>query len=302
MSVNAIITNISRGSLHDGPGVRTVVYFKGCGLKCKWCHNPETLSARSQILYTPSKCIHCGRCVEICPDCHKIQGNDMLFLRENCIACGKCADACPSLALSLCGEEKTVQELFEEITKDRHYYAASGGGVTFSGGECLLFPEFLSEIAKKCKDNGIHTTVESAFFVPWENVNAVLPHIDLFFADLKIPDPEKHREFTGQDNKLIIDNITRLSNSHNNIILRIPVIPGVNDSDDDMDAFAEIIKAFGKGIKGIELLRYNNLAEAKYKIAGKEYTKFADGAQGDEEMKRLCSSLEEKCSIDCYFV
>lgn len=302
MSVSATITNISRGSLHDGPGIRTVVYFKGCGLSCKWCHNPETLSPQKQILYIKSKCIHCGKCVELCPQHHKIQGNDMAFLREGCAACGKCAAGCPSLALSLCGEEKTVPELFEEIIKDQHYYTESGGGVTFSGGECLLHSQFIAEIAKICKDNKIHTAVESAFYVPWENVEKVLPFVDLFFADLKIPDPEKHRKFTGQDNSLIIENITKLSNEHSNIILRIPVILGVNDSDDDINAFAEIINTFGEGIKEIELLKYNHLAESKYDIVGKDYTKFADRSQTDEEMKKIRSSLTKKCNINCYYV
>ncbi len=302
MYVSAAITNIARGSLHDGPGIRTVVYFKGCGLRCMWCHNPETFKPQKQILYNKSKCIHCGKCVEICPECHKIQGNDMLFLHENCTACGKCAAACPSLALTLCGEDKTVEQLFEEIVKDQHYYKASGGGVTFSGGECLLHPCFVKEVAKMCKNAGIHTAVESAFFVPWESVEEVLPFIDLFFADLKIADPEKHCKYTGQDNKLIIDNITKLSKNHNNIILRIPVIPGVNDSDEDIDAFAEIIKTFGDGIKEIELLKYNNLAKSKYDFAGMSYVKFADDPQTDEKMKKLCTSLMEKCNIKCFFV
>ncbi|MBE7050874.1 MAG: glycyl-radical enzyme activating protein [Ruminococcaceae bacterium] len=220
----------------------------------------------------------------------------MLFLRENCTACGKCSDACPSLALSLCGEEKTVTELFEEIKKDQHYYTASGGGVTFSGGECLLHSQFVKAIAKMCKDKDIHTTVESAFFVPWKNVEEVLPFTDLFFADLKIPDPEKHRKFTGQDNKLIIENITKLSNIHSNIILRIPVIPGVNDSDDDIDAFAQIIKTFGKGIKEIELLRYNHMAHSKYGFLGKKYTEFGTDSQSDEKMNELCLCLQNKLS------
>lgn len=302
MSVSVPITNIARGSLHDGPGVRTVVYFKGCGLKCKWCHNPETLSVKEQILYVQSKCIRCGKCVEVCPEHHKIGGNDMMFLREGCTACGKCAENCPSLALSLCGEEKTVEGLFDEIKKDSHYYSLSGGGVTFSGGECLLYSQFVAEIAQMCKENDIHTAIESAFFVPWENVERVLPFINLFFADLKIPDSEKHRKFTGKDNSLIIDNIRKLSSKADNIIIRIPVIPGVNDSDEDMDGFAEIIKTFGKGIKGIELLKYNNLAESKYSIAGKEYIKFSDTVQTEKEMKNLCSSLAGKCDKNCYFV
>ena len=302
MSVIAPVTNISRCSLHDGPGIRTVVYFKGCSLKCEWCHNPETQAFKKQILYAASKCIHCGKCIEICPEHHVIEGNDMHFLREGCSACGRCADACPSLALSMCGEGKTADELVDELKKDQHYYTLSGGGVTFSGGECLMYPEFVAEVAKKCRENAIHTAIESAFHVPWENVEAVLPVIDLFFADLKIPDPEKHRRFTGKDNVQIIENIRKLSERAENIILRIPVIPGVNDSAEDIDGFADIIKTFGKGITGVELLKYNNLAEAKYAIAGMEYTKFADNAQADEEMEKLRAALAEKSGRNCFFV
>lgn len=299
MCITAPIINIAKGSLHDGPGVRTVVYFKGCGLRCKWCHNPESLSFEKQILYIKWKCIHCGKCVEICPKHHKISGNDMLFERGGCIGCGKCAEVCPSLALELCGKEKTTEEVFEEIKKDLHYYEASGGGVTFSGGECLLHADFVAELARKCKENKIHTTVESAFFVPYKNVEKVVPHIDLFFADLKVPDAEKHRKMTGRDNKSIIENIARLSREHENIILRIPIIPGVNDSYGDMDGFAEIIGTFGKGIREIELLKYNNLAETKYLAADMNYIRFADSTQTNKEMSALCRYLEHKCGIHC---
>ncbi len=295
MSVTAPITNISRGSLHDGPGVRTVVYFKGCGLRCQWCHNPETLSARKEILYMPSKCIHCGKCVELCPEHHVIRENNMHFLREGCTACGKCAKVCPSLALSLCGEEKTVEEVFEELKKDAHFYASSGGGVTLSGGECLLQAEFVGQLAEMCRKNGIHTAVESALFVPWENIERVLPHIDLFLADLKIADREKHTFFTGKPNDRILDNLSRLSRSHNNIVLRIPVIPGVNDSTEDMEKFAAIIRGFGDGIREIELLKYNGLAESKYGFVGRSYTKFAEESQTDEEMRVLDTQLRKFC-------
>ncbi len=302
MYVTAPITNISRGSLHDGPGIRTVVYFKGCGLKCKWCHNPETLSFKKQILYVPSKCIHCGKCIEICTECHKIVDDSMVLLRENCIGCGKCAEECPALALSLSGEDKTVDELYSEIIKDKHYYISSGGGVTFSGGECLLHTEFLLEILKKCKEDGIHTAIESAFYVPWENVEKVISYIDFVFADLKIPDSFKHKEYTGKDNSLIIENIRKLSNLHDNITIRIPVIPGVNDGEDDFNGFSEILKTFGEGIKGVELLKYNNMAESKYQISGESYTKFSENPQTDEEMKILCEKLSKKSGLNCYFV
>ena len=226
----------------------------------------------------------------------------MKFVKDDCAACGKCVEVCPASALELCGEIKTSDEVFNEIKKDLHYYKASNGGITFSGGECLLYPDFISDIAKKCKKEGIHTAVESAFFVPWENAEKVIPYIDLFFADLKIPDSEKHRKYTGHSNNIILKNIRNLSNRHDNIILRIPVIPGVNDSDEDISTFAEIISSFGKGIKEVELLKYNNLAESKYKIADEKYTSFSDSTQGNDEMKRLCSFLENKAGIKCYFV
>ena len=302
MSVTAPITNISRASLHDGPGVRTVVYFKGCTLRCKWCHNPETWSVSPQVLYAQSKCIHCGRCVSLCPKHHLISGNEMQYLRNGCTVCGRCAEACPTLALQICGEEKTVDELLSQIRKDTHHYDASGGGVTFSGGECLLYPDFLAALARRCKETGISTAVESAFCVPWENVEAVLPYIDLFFADLKIPSPEKHRAYTGQDNRLIVDNIRALSDCHNNITLRIPIIPTVNDSDDDIEGFAQIINTFGTGIRDVELLRYNHLAESKYHLIGKTYEKYADRSHNDTEMEHLRAALADKTDRHCYFV
>lgn len=302
MCLTAPITNISRGSLHDGPGIRTVVYFKGCGLRCKWCHNPETLSLKKQILYRQTMCIHCGKCVKLCPEHHKISGNEMIFLQKGCVGCGKCSEACPSGALELCGSEKTIADVFAEVKKDLHYYQTSSGGVTFSGGECLLHADFVAELAQKCKKNQINTAVESAFFVPYDNVKKVLPYIDLFFADLKLPNAKKHREFTGQSNETVIENITRLSAEHRNIILRIPVIPGVNDSYEDMCGFAGIIKTFDSGIRKIELLKYNNLSENKYIASGRKYTKFAEETQTNAEMSRLCGYLAEKCGTECYCV
>lgn len=302
MCITAPITNISRGSLHDGPGVRTVIYFKGCGLRCKWCHNPETILRQKQILYINSKCIHCGQCIEVCPDHHMNSKGNMIFSRTGCNVCGKCAESCPSLALNVCGEEKTPLDIFNEIKKDEHYYVNSGGGVTFSGGECLLYPEFVLQVAKMCKENKIHTAIESAFFVPWKSVECVIEHIDLIYADLKIANRDKHKEFTGQFNDKIIENIQRISNGYNNVILRIPIIPGVNDFSEDIDDFCEIINTFGCGVKEIELLKYNNLAETKYDFVGEKYISFADCVQTDDRMKELCSAFNRKCNINCYFV
>jgi len=292
MSVTGIISNISRCSLHDGPGVRTVVYFKGCALRCRWCHNPETLSSAAEVLYAKTKCIKCGRCVQLCPEHHLIERDEMVLLREGCKGCGKCAQACPSGALEMSGRAMNADEVMKEIRKDLHFYRASGGGVTLSGGECLLQAGFAEEILRLCHEEQIDTAVESALFVPWENVQKVLPYCDLFMTDVKLPDSERHRQYTGQDNGLIMENLMRLTEAApGRVLARIPLIPGVNDSDEDMRRFAAILKPVKEGLRGIELLKYNALAEGKYLIAGKQYEAFGDGPQGDEKVNRLAEIL-----------
>lgn len=296
-----MITDVTRGSLHDGPGVRTVVYFKGCALRCKWCHNPETLSAKPEVLFAQTKCIHCGKCVQICPQHHVIKGKDVEFLRSGCTACGKCVQACPSLALRLCGEEKTVEELFALIEKDASYYKYSGGGVTFSGGECLLQVQTVAQLAKMCKENGISTAIETSLFVPWENVERVLDHIDLFYVDLKLPNEEKHRNYTGADQGVILQNLRKLVLCEKEIIVRIPMIPGVNDSVEDLDGFAQILHDLKARNISVELLKYNHLAESKYSMTDLEYVKFADHCQTDETMERLCAEFHKTAGVRCTF-
>ncbi|MBQ7347542.1 MAG: glycyl-radical enzyme activating protein [Clostridia bacterium] len=301
MSLTATVSDITRCSLHDGPGIRTVIYFKGCGLRCKWCHNPETLQKNKQLVHYASKCIGCGRCVTLCPVHHVVQDGKLHLVREGCTACGRCSQLCPTGALKLIGEEKSIDELLEVIVKDKHFYDKSGGGVTFSGGECLLQPDFIAQLAKKCKQEGIHTAVESAFFVPWESVEKILPYIDLFFADLKIPDPEKHRTYTGQNNTRILENITRLTQTQKNVIIRIPVIPTVNDSDTDLEQFTEILNSLDKTALRVELLKYNHLSESKYQILEQPYTKFFDAPQTDEFMRSYCEYLNAKTKLPCTF-
>lgn len=293
MSLNADIANISRSSLHDGPGIRTVVYFKGCGLRCAWCHNPETLESKNEILYAPIKCVHCGKCIEACPTCHIIKDNDMLFLRENCKNCGRCAQACPSGALSVSGKRMTLNDVMQEVIKDVHYYKQSGGGVTLSGGECLLQADFCAELLKRCKEERIHTAIETALFVPWENVEKVLPFCDLIFADFKIAGTQKHKLYTGHDNLLIIQNLQKLAEAvPNKVTVRIPLIPGVNDLSEDILGFSEILLPIAEKLSGIEILRYNALAESKYLLSGKKYTDFGE-AQADEFLLEFCRSLEQ---------
>ena len=289
MSLRALISHLSRGSVHDGRGIRTVVYFMGCGLRCAWCHNPETLTAQRVLTHLPVKCIRCGACVEVCPDHHIVEGNDMRLIREGCSLCGRCADACPTGALTLCGESMTVDEVLAAIRKDKHYYDESGGGVTLSGGECLLHGDFCAELLKRCRDEGIHTTVETALFVPWASVEAVLPYVDHVFADVKLPDARRYRVWTGQDNTLILSNLSRIIEARKAVTVRIPLIPTVNDTPDDMDAFAALLSPLG--VREVELLRYNYLAEGKYESLGMSYTSFGREAQSDETMAELSQRL-----------
>ncbi len=291
MSVTAPITNISRGSLHDGNGVRSVVYFKGCGLRCAWCHNPENLLPHRIVLYAEIKCIRCGRCITACPEHHVVVNDRMTYLREGCMVCGRCANACPSGALSLCGKEMTVDEVLCEVLKDRHYYLETGGGVTLSGGECLLYPDFCAELLSRLQTEGISTAIESALYVHWENVARVSPFADVIFADLKLPDSARHKKYTGQSNERIINNIRMLSNCHKNIMIRIPLIPNVNDSESDMAAFASVLSSFGDGIKAVELLKYNYLAESKYSLVGSVYQSFGNKTQTNEALAVLADTL-----------
>ena len=303
MSLTATVSNISRCSVHDGPGVRTVVYFKGCGLRCRWCHNPETLSALPDILYIQNKCIHCGRCVKLCPDHHQIHGNDMVFLRDGCRRCGECASVCPSGALSASGRTYTEEELLREVIKDRHYYQVSGGGVTLSGGECLLQAEFAESFLKKCQSEGIHTAIETALFVPWPHIERVLPFCYLFLADFKLADAAKHLEYTGQDNALILQNLQRLLEAAGDkVLLRTPLIPGVNDSADDVKALADVLRQFSSLPKGWELLKYNALAEGKYRIAGMQYESFGPEAQSARHLALLCEEIKQALpGLDVFF-
>lgn len=291
MSVTATISHISRCSVHDGPGIRTVVYLKGCGLRCRWCHNPETFSMNSIVMYNPIKCIHCSRCVNICPDCHKITGNDLVLEREKCTLCGRCVECCPSTALSFCGETKTVEEVLTTVRKDKPFYDESGGGITLSGGECLLQPVFAAALLKACKEEGIHTAIETALFVDWAAIEQVLPYTDLFFADVKCADSATHREYTGHGNERILDNLYRLSHLSDAITVRIPLIPGVSGTSENMRATGALLQKCGPGVKNAELLRYNPLGSSKYDFVGLPFEGFGE-PQSPEEMEQLRVALE----------
>lgn len=285
MSLIATVFNISRASLHDGPGVRTVVYFKGCNLSCPWCHNPEGLSSKKEISFLKVKCIGCGKCMEVCPDCHTPSGFD----RTHCVVCGRCADVCTAKALEIVGKEYTVDALFEEIKKDEAYFR-HGGGITVSGGECLLQADFVSEFLRACKDHNIHTLIESAFFVPSISIEKVLPYADEFYVDCKIFDNEKHVSYIGASNAQILKNI-RLFATKTRMTLRIPLIPHINDDVENLCNTVEFAKE--AGALRVELLRFNPLGLSKYETVGKEGRLFGKEAQEKAYVEKLVKELNE---------
>ena len=258
----AIIFDIQRNSYVDGPGIRTTVFFKGCNLKCAWCHNPESQNPKREMLFYKDKCIGCGKCKEKCP-------NSL----EKCDFCEKCTIFCPQNAREICGREYTAEEVLKIILKDKSFYDASGGGVTFSGGECMLQIDFLEEILRLCKENGIHTAVDTAGHVPYDYFERILPYTDLFLYDVKCLDSEKHKKFVGVSNARILENLEKLLAAGASVLVRIPVIPEVNDSAEEMKAVSAFLRK-GNNSPRVELLPYHRMGEHKYTALGKEATLF----------------------------
>ena len=275
--MKATIFDISRASFVDGPGIRTTVFFKGCNLRCAWCHNPESQSPAKQMMFFKNKCTGCGKCLEKCP--HSL---------EKCDICGNCTVYCPAGAREICGKEYTVDEILFEVMKDKLFYESSGGGVTFSGGECMLYPDFLVEILKKCKENGIHTAVDTAGHVPFDRFERVLPYTDLFLYDVKCIDSQRHKEYVGVGNELILENLARLLRRGARVTVRIPVVAGVNDSREDMLAVKALLDSHGGA--SVELLPYHAMGEHKYAAIGKEATVFAPPT--DEQLSELRKIFE----------
>jgi pyruvate formate lyase activating enzyme len=271
--LTATIFDIQRNSYVDGPGIRTTVFFKGCNLRCLWCHNPESQSPKPQMMLYKNKCTGCGKCKEKCP-------NHL----ESCELCGKCTIYCPHDAREICGKEYTVDEVMREILKDKVFYENSGGGVTFSGGECMLQIDFLEEILKACKENGIHTAVDTAGCVPFEYFERILPCTDLFLYDVKCFDSEKHKQYTGVGNELILENLKRLLATDKSVWIRIPIIPTINDTEEELQGIKEYIFSCGKPAK-FELLPYHAMGEHKYAAIGKETQIFS--VPGEEKMKHF---------------
>ena len=250
---NGLLFDIQRNSYADGPGIRTTVFFKGCNLSCKWCHNPESQRQEKEMLFYPYKCTGCG-------NCKNATIHDEMFF-------------CVNDAKEICGKEYAVDEVLTEILKDQPFYITSGGGVTFSGGECMLQLPFLLDLLKKCKEHEIHTAVDTAGHIPWTSFAQILPYTDLFLYDIKIMDNDAHRAFTGVSNTLILENLAKILRSGTDVWVRVPVIAGVNDSEDEMKK----LKAFfdqNRYPEKVELLPYHAMGEHKYAALGKTVHRF----------------------------
>ncbi len=291
------VFNIQKFSIHDGPGIRTTVFLKGCPLRCKWCHNPEGLSRQSEIEYEPSKCILCGACAAVCPrGCHAFSETEgHIYHRADCERCGNCLRHCVAGALKYVGTEYTVEEVIKKVMADKIFYDTSGGGMTLSGGEPFYQPEFASALLRAAKEAGLHTAVETCGFYKTDIILSALPDIDLFLFDYKVTGNELHRELIGVSQELILHNLVAISDAGAKIMLRCPIIPQANDSDEHFSAIANLAEKTA-GIKQIELELYHPLGTGKTPKIGKiqEFVTIAPSQERMEEIRAFIAARTSK--------
>ena len=286
------VFNIQKFSIHDGPGIRTTVFFKGCPLNCIWCHNPESQSFGREMMTDKEKCTLCGRCAAKCKrGAVAILDGRLVNDLSKCDLCGSCTDFCARNAREIAGEELTAAEIMKEIEKDRVFYEHSKGGVTFSGGEVMCQPEALAELARACRERGIHVAVDTCGHAPFSSFEKVMEYVDVFLYDIKLMDGELHRKYTGKDSALILDNLMKLDRSGANINLRLPIIGGINDDDGNIEKVLEFIKM--TSIREINLLPYHDIARSKYLRLGREYDCSIMTVPTGERMDELKSRFEK---------
>jgi len=267
---NGLVFNIQKYSVHDGPGIRTTVFLKGCPLHCPWCHNPEGISRRREIVVLESRCLGCGQCRLACRYGTVIPGEGALPARsEVCELCGACVEACPTQARQIVGQELSVSQVLETVLQDQIFYEDSGGGVTFSGGEPLSQPDFLRGLLEACRGRGVRTAVDTCGLAQVEDLLAVAELTDLFLYDFKFMDDAKHRHYTGVSNGLILENLQALGRSHARIWLRVPIIPGINDDPADLEAAARLAAGI-PGVQQVNLLPFHRTGLPKSLRLGQE--------------------------------
>ena len=295
----ATIFNVQKYNMYDGPGVRTLVFFQGCPLRCKWCSNPEGLERKFQVMFKSNLCSDCGACVSVCPvGIHSINKKNLkheLKRTIDCIGCRKCMEVCTASALSIAGETKTISELLEIIEEDKTFYDVSGGGVTLGGGEALLQPEAAANLLMVCKQEGINTAVETCGYVKLDPLLKVAKFTDLFLYDLKHIDPERHFELTGVRNELILKNLKKLLHDRFNVKIRMPLLKGINDSQNEIARVVDFLMPFRdyKNFKGIDLLPYHKMGTNKYKQLGMDYLIEGDPGLNSEELNRIENRINQ---------
>lgn len=286
------VFDIQKYCIHDGDGIRTTIFFKGCPLRCAWCHNPESQLEMPELLWDREKCTGCGWCEEICPGkAVSMEEGFPTLDRKKCLGCGKCVIECLENARALSGEKKTVRELLEAGEKDMVFYEESGGGVTLSGGEVLVARPF-EEVVQLCRgffEKGISVFIDTSGFAPWERFESILPYVTAFLYDIKLIDSQKHKKWIGADPTLILENLKKLSNAGADIRLRLPLVAGVNDSQEDIQGIVNLLQS-GIHVRRIHLLPYHNTGKGKYTRLNRSY-------QGESFMAPSSEHLEELASI-----
>ena len=294
----AFIFNKQKYNMYDGPGVRTLVFFKGCPLRCKWCSNPEGLERKYQIMFKPTTCVSCGSCVPVCPQkIHSISssGEHIIDRSIDCIGCGQCVEACIPDALKVSGEQVPISELLEYVEQDRAFYDQSGGGVTLGGGEVTAQPEAAINLLQSCKQEGLHTAIETCGYTKKETILRFAEYVDLFLFDLKHIDPDRHFELTGVRNEMILENLEELIMKRNHVKIRMPMLKGINDSEAEIRGVIEFLKPFRefKNFEGIDLLPYHKLGVNKYVQLGMDYPIEGDPSLDDADLDRIEGWIRE---------
>ena len=287
-----IIFNIQRYSIHDGPGIRTTVFLKGCPLNCWWCQNPESQLSGQEMVFWEDRCIGCGVCSLNCPSgAIQMENKKPVTDKNKCNLCGECSRICPTQAREMIGEKLTAEEIIKEVEKDLVFYEESGGGVTFSGGEPLGQPEFLESLLICCQKKKIHTAVDTSGYISWEILNKIHSKVNLFLYDLKIMNSKRHKKYTGVSNELILENLKKLSSVHNNIFVRFPVIPGINDDYQNIKEMGEFLSSLK--VTQVNLLPYHYIGVDKYKRLGKTYKLVTTQPPSEEKLSEVSAILRK---------